>query len=501
MLFAMKGKKWGALGISLMTLLSVFLIPNADALTTGSTIPPQETPSLYLTAYQRLSTGIQFVQLYNSGDTLVDISKWHLKNENGQLLEIQSGDDRPKWLTPGAHVIASLPGIVTGARATLAAEVPVARLTLVPPAESNYRTIEYELKAASPSVWRRNVTASGAYSTTTTAFSEYSGSVLFDDGWYEPPAVPPVHITEIYPYASDCSPHDASVLCGDYVKLYNPTGSDITLNHYVLRTSSSSVSRTSANTIHLDGVTIHPGEYLPIWLTDEGDRLSLTNSGGYIWFEDTWGIESYVSTTTHYENAGVSQQGYGWVQKDDGSWAWTSSPQPLSANKFTAVLSTVNELDACPVGKYRSPETNRCRTIEEAVNALATCPEGQYRNPETNRCRSAAVTASASLTPCKEGQERNPETNRCRSIASAVAELIPCDEGEERNPVTNRCRKVQSLASSAATTTTTAQSGASNNLLPWVLAIAGVGVVGYGVFEWRQEIGRGLSKLFAKFKK
>ena len=120
----------------------------------------------------------------------------------------------------------------------------------------------------------------------------------------------------------------------------------------------------------------------------------------------------------------IRDRGMAYARTGKG-WVWTTTPQPDRANLITLPVVSVIE---CPAGKYRNPDTGRCRTVEEAVNELATCPEGQARSTETNRCRSLATLAKATLTACGEGQERNPLTGRCRSIASAVAELLPCDE-------------------------------------------------------------------------
>ena len=44
----------------------------------------------------------------------------------------------------------------------------------------------------------------------------------------------------------------------------------------------------------------------------------------------------------------------------------------------------------------------------------ADCGEGRYRNPETNRCKK--IEEEQGPKPCAEGYERNPETNRCRKV-------------------------------------------------------------------------------------
>lgn len=494
----MNQKRGIALGVGLLVFFAGVFAPFAQALSVTPTVVLDDSP-LFITAYARTTSGLQFVQLYNDGDVPLDINEWKITNESAQPLAISH---TPGWLAPKTHVIASLPGVVTGASATMSPLTfgASAKLSVVPPAGSGYKQVEYELKAVGTTVWRRTTTTTG-YSSSTTSFTAYTEQALFDDGWYVVPGEPTVDVVEIYPYASDCTPQDTSVLCGDYVKLYNSSGQAISLDDYVLRTDSSSSNRTSSNTFSLDGVTIAAGGYHSVWLTDGGARISLTNSGGYVWLEDAWGLATY-EPVTRYESAGTSQQGQAWAEKSDGSWAWTTSPQPTGANIFPIVSAPqVDVLAECPAGKYRNPETNRCRTIEEAVNALATCPEGQTRNPDTNRCRSIAAIAGASLTPCKEGQERNLATNRCRSIASAVAELMPCDEGYERNPATNRCRKLQPLTTPASIASALQPNSENNTSLPWVLLVASLGVVGYGVYEWRSELAGGFSRLIARFKK
>lgn len=500
MLMRMNVTRGAALGVGLSFFIANSFSLFVSALTTTPTVVLDDAP-LLISAYQRDGEGLKFVQLYNAGSTPVKLDDWNIRNESGTRL-VMSGVSGG-WMTPKSHVIASRPGGVTGAGIEIE-PLPFgtdARLLVVPPAGSGYKQTEYELKASGATVWRRSPTQTG-YSSTLSSFAAYTGQSLFDDGLYTPPQIPQIEIVEIYPYASDCAPYDVSILCGDYAKLYNPTNRALALDDYVLRTDSGSSGRTSSNTFSLDGVSIAAGGYYTVWLTDDGERAGFTNSGGYLWLEDTYGLAVYESTTTRYESAGAGEQGYAWARNDKGIWEWTSSPQPLGANIFQILSVAEPEvLGGCPAGKYRNPDTGRCRTIEEAVNALAACPEGQSRNTETNRCRTvAAAVLGTSLVPCREGQERNPATNRCRSIVSAVAELIPCDEGYERNPATNRCRKLQPLVTPASVPVSEAATE-GNAALPWVLAFAGLGAVGYGVYEWRSEISGGLTRLIGRYRK
>jgi hypothetical protein len=148
-------------------------------------------------------------------------------------------------------------------------------------------------------------------------------------------------------------------------------------------------------------------------------------------------------------------------------------------------------LEPCPVGKYRNPETNRCKNLQLSTAVLASCAVGQVRNPETNRCRSIA-TLAASLIPCRADQERNPETNRCRNIASSVQNS--CQEGYERNPETNRCRKIPAkLAASPSVGELSGKSQDNPNI--FFLTIMSTIVLGYGVYEYRRDISNYLAKI------
>ena len=270
----------------------------------------------------------------------------------------------------------------------------------------------------------------------------------------------------------------------------------VSLDDLVLRTDSSSSSRTSSNTFALTG-DLDPGAFYLVWLTDSGARISLTNSGGYVWLEDALGTNLYAPSMTEYEGAGSGEQGLSYALDPDGKWVWTTTPSPNGTNVITAPIEIIAP---CPAGKYRNPETNRCRNIEEAINELTACNEGYTRNPLTNRCRKNTSSATSSLTPCREGQVRNPETNRCRSIASEVASLVPCNDGYERNPATNRCKKVlgASVTKAEYPVEPYATSGQGAGIW-WGLAGVAAGALGYAVWEWRRELamfGAGLASRF-----
>ena len=485
--------------------MSVWLAPSvsADSIVTTPTMPRPDTSPLIITSYKTANNGadIAFLQVYNGSETLQDLSEWTITAtdtaDNSYAVML---DARPGYIEPGTHVIIERNGAVSGATYTMTGwssatppSSPIKSLTL---SSSQYRPHTSVVGGVVDEWMMRNTTTSGYSTATTAAAFSVHYQPLFDDGLYMAPGAPAgLRVAEVYPYASACDPLDTNVLCGDYIKLVNDSGVPIDLSGYVLRTDSSSSSRTNANTFDLSGYGIvNPGEYLLIAQTDAGTRVSLTNSGGYVWIEDVWGLVQFPETMTKYESAGSNLQGYGYARDESGNWQWTSTPTPGGAN-----VITVPPTQECPEGKYLNPETNRCRSLEDTLSALAACDEGSKRNPTTNRCRKV-TTANSTQTPCKEGQVRNPETNRCRSIASEVADLIPCNDGYERNPATNRCRKVAVAGSETVKYPVEpyAQGGASMATW-WVMGGVGALALGYGVWEWREEIGTAGGRIIRSF--
>ncbi len=204
--------------------------------------------------------------------------------------------------------------------------------------------------------------------------------------------------------------------------------------------------------------------------------------------------------------------------KDDQSWAyingqWQLTEQPTPGMKNVAYMKAEEEnitstnsssLEACPEGKYRNPETNRCKTLE-TTETLKDCSAGQERNPDTNRCKQVGTVSSSNLKACSAGQERNPDTNRCRKTVSLVSALTACKVGQERNPDTNRCRKVAGASTTLGNSDKASSSGLEQdienkqNVSYGVFVAMAVLVLGYGIYEYRDNISNYFAKLKTKF--
>jgi len=268
-------------------------------------------------------------------------------------------------------------------------------------------------------------------------------------------------ITELYPNSPS---YDTGQ---EFIEIYNPHSETVNLAGYRLAVGPSFTKEF----LFKDGAIVS-GVYLT-WKDAETDIVLPNTSGVSLRLISPAG--TVVSETPIYNNAAEDTS---WALVED-QWIFTNQITPSAANKpymqslLEEELGVTTVLAPCPAGKYRNPETNRCRSIETAVSLLAPCDEDEYRNPETNRCRKVAQN-SAGLTPCDPGEERNPETNRCRKI-SVLSAKTESEIPQIQEAVVER------------------QDGSLN----WpTLSTVFVGTFGYMGYEWRRE----LSDFMRKFR-
>lgn len=282
----------------------------------------------------------------------------------------------------------------------------------------------------------------------------------------------------------------------------NPTGTDTNHEYIELYNSSIDPVDLSGCSLKIDGATKKlQGIAKPGYTAYYG--LTLPNADGAT-------VELVTSTN---EDVVTYPTGL----KDDQSWAlingqWQLTEQPtpdteniayMKAEEVNKTSANSSSLEACPEGKYRNPETNRCKTIETA-EVLKNCSAGQERNPDTNRCKQIDTAQGSNLKVCSAGQERNPETNRCRKTVSLVSALTACKVGQERNPETNRCRKVAGASTTSSNSGKTSSSGLEQdiknkqNVSYGVFIAMAILVAGYGIYEYRDNISNYFVKLKTK---
>ncbi len=243
----------------------------------------------------------------------------------------------------------------------------------------------------------------------------------------------------------------------EFIEIYNPNAVVINLTGYKLQLGPSFTTQfTFASGI------IEPGQFLTFSDTFTGIVLPNTSATSVRLIAPAGNLASETGT---YSDAGDDVS---WALVED-VWIFTNQITPGAANKpylvpvENEVLGVTTVYAPCPAGKYRNPETNRCKTSETAVSQLVPCSEDEYRNPDTNRCNKLS-SATSSLVPCKEGQERNPDTNRCRneSVLGEISDLtkvtdIPVESTEGR--------------------------------VNWfIVSSAFLGAFGYMLYEWRFEL-------------
>lgn len=292
-------------------------------------------------------------------------------------------------------------------------------------------------------------------------------------------------ITELLPNASGVDTGQ------EFIEIYNPNKTQVNLKNYKL-----SLGPAFTKNYTFAEQILDPFAYTSF--SDILTGITLPNSTAGVRLTAPNG--DVVSETDSYSDPKDDQS---WALIND-VWQYTTVLTPGQKNQPTPTIQTSSiddeQLADCGPGKFRNPETNRCKSITSGDVELKPCLPGQVRNPETNRCKSTVSTAS-NLTPCKPGQVRNPETNRCKSIAStASATLKPCAPGQERNPETNRCRKVQTLGDSTLASVNDVNSPTESSSFgnPAVISVVALSAVGYGAYEWRHEIVKAFSGVKSK---
>lgn len=339
---------------------------------------------------------------------------------------------------------------------------------------------------------KRLMTATGDYIDTNNNQHDFTlnNSSIFDDSSTENDDCSSVYALEfcvapIPTPESSCSnvvlseilPNPAGSDSGkEYIELYNPSSLTVNLVGCSLKLGNS-VNDLSG--VMLPGFQAFYGMVLP------------NADGGTVEF-----LTSTTEDVVNYPAGLKDEQAWALI---NGEWKMTERPTPGAENIYVQSVETVTESansgvssEVCPAGKFRNPETNRCKNVESEDDAKA-CQPGKVRNPETNRCKSVA-DAITSLKSCDSGQVRNPQTNRCRKVAGST-KLADCKEGQERSPETNRCRKVAGASTSIPKESLEKEIQKKQNISYGIFISMAILVVGYGAYEYRSNVANFLVKL------
>lgn len=500
------------------------------ALEVVPSVPLHKPSPLVVTEFSATQDMPTYLQLYNTGETVVKLSDWRFEVRAAGR-EAQSYGLPEQYLSPGSYVVMSTTPDLQG-EGVLPLEWPESfaqdDMVMLTHVANEYTKLPVPINTLPQQVrYAIARTASGGIA----AGYQYKKladqtSPVVADGVYVPRAAFPLVPIEILPKARHCSPANYAADCTDYIKFYNHTNGPVDFAGVRLRVGQMGQSITKQNAVPLTGV-VQPGEYVTIQTVSDGSSLNLVDGGAYVWLEDTYGIVPYVTTIVEYPSA---KQGVSWARDVDGIWRW-GVPQPAGPNQIIPPqpdpAESVAMLKPCPAGQERNPETGRCRKVQiSTIHSQADCPAGQERNPATGRCRKIAVAAStAVLKPCSPGEYRHPETGRCRKLQTAAAKANtfvackpgeernpatgrcrkipvpkapkPCPAGQERNPETGRCRKVQSHVKDNKQAFAVEEAAPSGDTIASWVALAGAGsiAVGYAGWEWRREVRQCIVRL------
>lgn len=464
--------------------------------------PPERLSNspLLITAYYINNASPGYFELYNSSTEIIDITDASLSllRSDSDVEEVYVFSETSTYLPGKSYAVVSFNDTVPNASIQVtdlgSHEQPITQMMV---SLERYKPYSKVFNGIQTQRMALGETSTGY--TTTGNYSVDTRQSIYDSGLYIPQAEDfPLSPVEVLANPKQCAPTDESIECREYVKFYNDTNGAVDFTGIRLRIGYQGQSVSSTNAIPLSGV-VQPGEYAVFSTTADNAPLSITNSGGFVWLEDMYGLVQYPSSVVSYADASAdTKKGLSWALLD-GLWQW-AVPNPAGENRALIIQSSLqNESDSltpCRSDQYRSPETNRCRLIE--TDTVSPCDPGQYRNPETGRCRNV-TSSSSSLRPCDADEYRNPETNRCRSIATQASSLTPCASGWERNPDTNRCRKVTSSLGTVADFPIIPYESSQSSTYGWY-AFVGVALLAllYGLWEWRHEASNLVERLRAK---
>jgi len=235
-----------------------------------------------------------------------------------------------------------------------------------------------------------------------------------------------VEITEIFTNFRDNQSEQ-------FVEFYNPTAQPITLEGCVARTRFSNRVLEAV----FGEVVLQAGEYQAYSLESLGLQIAKSPTVERV-FELVGGDARWVAYGVSEAHFTVGGDGEGWssaavldradlpTSRLGRSWAlvngeWLHATPTPSADNRTAPEFAVMEnggSDSDSVAPNAlvpvEHEAGGANEAGSTAGGLPDCGPGRYRNPETNRCRQ--IPTEPELRPCAEGYERNPETNRCRRI-------------------------------------------------------------------------------------
>lgn len=473
------------------TLIVIFSLLAPSSTSAIQAVPPSsllpQSP-LLVTAYSITQTGVpQYFELYNDGDTPLRASEWSLgfewtaKTTTALVTPHQAvslSTDASQYIAPGGYLLvgfgANVPNaLVQSPSLVVNTDNYLSKFHLD---HAQYRSYERTFAAsATQNPMRLNQGVSGY----TTTYAADTRTELWQSSFYVPRTSTVLRVVEVLPNPVTCQPFDVALTCSDYVKVYNASGGTLDLAGLRLRTGSVGQSATSSNTVMLGG-TLAAGSYGVF-------PLSLTNSGGWVWLEDAYGVMQYQDSIVAYGDAST-KKGQAWAWEPGGQWRWTQYPTPYNtANQFTdgQPVNSCSGLRLSEIGANLSAQFVELYNASAASMNLRGCQLQTNRSSEVSHVFGDQTLASGefvtvniadtklSLTKTTTGtvyvlssdgqtevdarSYENLSENTSYALVDGVWEqtfvttpgavnvhepYVPCQTGYERNLDTGRCNKI-----------------------------------------------------------
>lgn len=348
----MKRAWWG---VAMFLIVLVAPLDASASIVTQPTQPFASSPPIIISAYGFSGSVLRYVQLFNTSSQVISLDGWRMVSSTkptpgteydyGEL----AGDMAPK-----SHILVALPDIFDRHALALTEVIDVspgasvAGIVLRSP-KTEYLDEVVSVPAITASTIRETASDASVFhvrrapstSTGNTYLSSFAFSAnadqLMSDEFYFAPDSSAAEIVEIYPDAPACAPFESEEVCGDYVKLYNPTSDTIDLRHYRLRTGGYGQAISNTNATPLSGV-MEPGHYMSF-------PISMSSSGSWVWIEDVYGTRSYPSSVASFPSStGYDHQAWSY-DADSSQWRWTSYPTPSDEPNRFAQEQAVNTCD------------------------------------------------------------------------------------------------------------------------------------------------------------
>lgn len=413
----------------------VLLLPTTPV--RADTLPYDEPPhvftsDVFITAFQTVpnegfgGTNLSVVELYNAGNVPVEVSSLRIEAQsvNGVVCELTVASSGqyilPRSYAPLASVGAlgaENPDVQEFTGLCGVAGETITKLVLESATGIDDTIDDIPLSGAFN---RRGVTATyrdnDPFASNFIALSATSGTgargtgSIYTGGWYVPPSHTPLTIVELFPDASSCAPNDSAPTCSDYVKLYNPTNQVIDMSMYRLRTGSYGTAATASNTMQLSGA-LSPDTYMSF-------GLSLSESGNWVWLEDTHGVKLYDDSVVNYPPSnGHTQEA--WSLHDSNVWRWTRYPTPGSQpNQFTSG-AVINYCSGLRLSEIAANHSSQFIEVYNASNSVIDVSGCQI---QTNRSQTKSFIFS-------ENSSLPPREHRAIKIADTELTLTKTTTG------------------------------------------------------------------------